>query len=200
MIRTMFDTDNLAVLNQPCHILATYSDLLPHPSELPFDLNGRTLVLIDRGLGDPSGLATIWDVEAGALRVDQLAAKYDAKHARGEKFLTVYSDRSHMDAVKAAMGDRDYWSWVATLDGTVHIPGRPPLRGPAAVQCLDAGMVGLHGDLSLVMSESWNPTHAKDRARDLTAGVDADLHKVMNTLSHTLTNVHFLAQRIDQMA
>lgn len=199
MIRTMFDTDVLADLDQPCHILATYSDLVPDASGIPFDATGRTLVFIDRGLGDPGGKATIWDVEGGALRVDQLPAKYDAAAARGLRYLTVYSDRSHLDAIDAVMGDRNYWSWVATLDGTLHVAGRPPLRGPAAVQFAGSQAVGLHGDMSLVFNDRWNPTHAMGRAKKLNDDVDAALHSLISKLNSATTSTHFLAERLSQI-
>lgn len=199
MIRTMFDTDVLADLNQPCHILATYSDLVPDASGIPFDVGGRTLVFIDRGLGDPGGKATVWDVEGGALRVDQLPAKYDAAHARGLRYLTVYSNRSNLDAVNGVMGDRNYWSWVATLDGTLHVAGRPPLRGPAAVQFAGAVAVGLHGDMSLVFNDRWNPTHAMDRAKSLIDDVDSKLHSMRSAVNVALSDVHFTAERLSQI-
>ncbi len=185
MTRIMLDSDQVDVLVSHGHALdvaATYSDLLPDVgavAALRAKFPARvTLVLIDRGLGDPSGQASVLDVERGARIAGQIPGWYDAKEKAGVRFLAVYANRSNLAAVNAALGPRHAYRWVATLDGTCNITGYVPLRTPAAVQILPAARTGLHADLSLVFESSWHPDPGNTKlARDL-LDAQAELEKL----------------------
>ena len=163
MIRVMLDSDQLASLpSGMVPLLSTYSDLIPDLAALAAlqrQHPGSEIILIDRGTGDPTGLASVADVEPGALTVAGLPAWFARKTAAKIDDLTVYSDRADLDAIDAVLkgtGHEGHWRWVATLDGTVDITGMPPLRRPAVVQILGSGQLGLHADLSLVLEPGWH--------------------------------------------
>lgn len=200
MIRFAVDTDRLTDLDQPAHILLTYSDLVHDGVQVGFPLNGRALVLINRGLGDPSGTATVWDVESGAIPVGDLPVLYDGAHSRGLKNLTVYCSRDTLPAVNAAMGKRSVYHWVATLDGTVHVGGWGPLRGPAAVQCFNSNMLGIHADGSLVFDSGWNPTPALVSARLLAERLDMQLRAVNLALDTSKGALYSLTANLAQLS
>lgn len=159
-IRVMLDTDVLGDLTDHSELLATYSDLIPNEAALTAlqkKYPDSEIILIDRGLGDPTGKSSVADVETGAMTVAEAPIWYDRQAKAGVKFLTVYVNRSNLSAVDAAMGSRKHYRWIATLDGTTDIPGFTPLHAPAAVQILPASKLGIHADLSLVMQDGWHP-------------------------------------------
>ena len=160
MIRAMLDSDDLAALGHVTPLIATYADLFPTHAALHGFLAshpGQQVVLIDRALGDPLGVASVLDIEAHADGVGKLPGWYDRQHGRGIHYLTAYCDRSTLPAVIQAGGHRHVYHWVATLDGTVVIGGFAPLAAPAAVQCLGEAQLGVHADLSLVLEDQWHP-------------------------------------------
>lgn len=188
-IRFMIDTDNLTDLTGHVEILATYSDLVPVPANLQAKFPHSVIVLIDRGLGDPSGEASVFDIEPGALTIAEAVSKYDAQKAKGVKYLTAYHDRAETDAVKAGFGKRPVYHWIATLDGTAHIQAFKPLFTPAVIQCLSATELGYHADGSLVLEDSWHPTLDTTDAAILRADVaDAEIR-----LQAALQDVHRMA-------
>lgn len=161
MIRTAIDSDRLDIImacNGLAPILLTYSDLVPVFEVLQSKLTHSKLVLIDRGLGDPSGQASVADIETGLMKPADFPGWLDKKHAAGIDDLTSYCNRSTLPEVDNAAAGKTFYRWVATLDGTCSISGFPSLRGPAAVQILPAASVGIHADLSLVFEDQWNAT------------------------------------------
>lgn len=173
-VRFMLDSDNLADLSPVAELLATYSDLVTDLPALRAKFPDSVVLLIDRGQGDPTGQASIWDVEPGCLTIAEAVAKYDDAVSRGIKYPTIYDSRGIMPEVVAAMGHRHFWKWIATLDGTAHIADLRPLHDPAAVQCLSAAELGIHADGSLVFRDDWNPTlHAMTQR-----GVAADVRSI----------------------
>lgn len=178
MIRTMIDSDDLSALGTRSHIVATYADLVTDLTELEQRHHGQIVVLIDRGLGDHTGQASVYDIENHAGSVQHFPVWYDQQHAKGVKFLTAYSDRNTIPAIKAVSGTRNPFHWVATLDGTCHIDGWPALHGPAAIQFAGAAQVGTHVDLSLVLEDNWHPAPGAlnvDTARHLVAATSNDI-------------------------
>lgn len=156
-IRVALDSDDLGSLFHPVDIIMTYSDLVHDRVAFEAEHKGKTVVYIDRKAGDPDGKASIVDVEPGCYAPFEVAAWYDHKAAAKVPYLTHYSDRNDLPAITAGIGGRHMWKWVATLDGTVGINGFVPLQAPDIVQCLPAAKVGIHADLSLVLSPSWHP-------------------------------------------
>lgn len=158
MIRLMFDSDNPDSI--PVNgIAATYSDLVPDMDALAarrakFPLG---LVLIDRGHGDPTGQASIIDVETGLHAVADAAPWYDRQLAAGIPYLTVYANRSTYPAINTAMGSRNFYRWITTLDGTMHIAGYTPGKRPALVQFATEQMLGFHCDASVIWADTWHP-------------------------------------------
>ena len=173
MIRVMLDSDVLADLDGHAELLATYSDLIHNAADLEA-LKARhpdsEIVLIDRGTGDPTGEATVIDIETGAFGVDHVPGWVREKKIAGKKYLTGYCDRDNLPGVQAIEG-QGIWHWVATDDGTCHIQGFRPLHGPAVVQILGEGALGVHADLSLVFEDGWHPSTAAAAAASGPAGL-----------------------------
>lgn len=149
----MVDTDQPAVLADPrCNGLrvATYADLITHAMVRQF---ADRLVVIDRGLGDPLGLATVADIEDGLLTVAEGADKIRHWTAQGRQYITAYHDRALWAEVTTAVAPLKPWNWVATLDGTLNPDG----KYPAAVQFAGEAQAGFHVDVSLVWQDAWHP-------------------------------------------
>jgi hypothetical protein len=176
MIRTMIDSDQLTGLHQRADIGAVYADLLTPVLHAALLNDWQALAVIDRGLGDPLGVADLFDVERGTLTPDQAAKRYDEQHARLIGNLAVYANRDTFPAVDAAMGTRPFGKIYATLDGTADIPGFQPGIGPTGVQVLNAAMLGFHADLSLVFDDHWHPSHPLGRARSLGQELGVQIH------------------------
>lgn len=173
-IRFMLDSDNIADLDPVAELLATYSDLVPDPKALQAKFPDNVIVLIDRGIGDPSGQASVFDIERGTMTIAQARAEYDRKHAAGVPYLTGYVNRTNLDAFDQAFKGTDVWRWIATLDGTSHIAGIRALHQPAAIQCLPESDLGIHADGSLVFEDRWNPS----RNASTIKGLRADLMSI----------------------
>ena len=199
MIRTMLDSDQLPQLTQRADIGAYYADLLTPTLESQLRAVWPALVIFDRGLGDPLGVANAFDVERGTLTPAQAVAAYDRQHAKGVQYLACYANRDTWPALAAALGNRHCARIYATLDGTADIPGFTPGEGPAAVQCLGAGMLGFHADLSLVFEDTWQPNHALARAR-ANANALAQLgHQMVSMVDQADSHIHWLQQRLAEL-
>ena len=163
-MRVMLDTDTPAELTKGSKvrapILATYADLVGAVMLAQLRASWAQVLLIDRGLGDPLGKASIIDVERGTHSAADAPAWYDRQHKAGVKYLTVYANRASQGAANAAMGKRPFYRWIATLDGTAHVPPYAAGTAPAAVQILSAAQLGFHADLSLVLEPWWQPAPA----------------------------------------
>lgn len=192
MIRFMLDTDIAADLTGHAEILAFYSDLVTDPATFEAHYPHSTVLWIDRGLGDPNDKATIMDIETGALTIGDAPSLYDRWHAQGRKDITVYVNRDNMGAVSQAMGDRAHFQWIATLDGTLHIPSFNPLHTPAAIQFATAAMLGLHADGSLVLEDNWHGTPTNI----VPAVIRRDINHVLSTLAGAQSELHRMATLI----
>lgn len=157
MIRFMIDTDDISKLTGHVELLATYTDLVTDLPSLRAKFSRSEIILIHRGKGDPTGEASVFDIEPGALTIPEALALYLDAMKRGIQFLTVYHDRSISDAVTTAFHPHKPYTWDATLDGTAFISGFHPLRSPAVVQCLSAAELDYHADGSLVYEDAWHP-------------------------------------------
>jgi len=191
-IRVMLDTNDLAALDGNAELLATYSDLVPDPAALEARFPHSHFVYIDRGLGDPSGKASVADIETGALTIQDVPGWLDRKEAEGIDFRTLYWFRSEFDAVKAAAGNRSFWSWAATLDGTAFISRFKALSGPAAIQILPSSKLNHQADLSLVFEDGWHPTRPAIH-RD---ALRRDLNGAISTVSTVASELHRMAALI----
>ena len=119
---------------------------------------GRGRVYIDVTGGIPNG--AMWlDVERGDAAVADVPGWLEERARFGTG--GIYCDRSNLEAVELAAGDRPHLLWVATLDGTVDI-ALPPGHGHlVAVQAFGADMLPVHADLSLVVDAGyWEAHHA----------------------------------------
>lgn len=158
MIRFACDSDSLADL-APTPLIFTYADLIRSAAEysaLTTRFPRSVVKLIDRGLGDPAGLAAtaMADDETGALTSAQAGARIRAWLAEGRQFVTGYANRSTMPSLEAELaGVTGWWRWFATLDGTMRIPGHPD----AMVQFAGAQVTGGRFDLSVVWNGAYHP-------------------------------------------
>jgi hypothetical protein len=133
------------------------------PAQFEAAHTGKQCIYIDRGMGDPQDKASIIDVEFHAYTVADLPGWYDRKAAAKVPYLTWYASRNTIAPIQAVIGGRHMWRWVATLDGTLAISGFPVWQSPDLVQILGSGQLGVHVDLSLVLSPSWHPAPADPR-------------------------------------
>lgn len=156
MTTLLVDSDEPAVLASPqfdgC-LVATYADILTPEMITGY---GQRLVVVDRGLGDPHRMATVADVEPGALSVAQAVERVREWNAAGVAFPTVYHNRDIDGEMTTALGTERCFRWIATLDGTL-VPDVPRYD---VVQFAGAATVGLHADLSIVWNAAWHPQAA----------------------------------------
>lgn len=188
-VRFMIDTDDLSLLTGHVELLATYGDLVTDLAQLQHEFPNSTIILINRGLGDPTGKTSVADIEPGAMTIAQALAWYDEQRSKGIEFLTTYHDRNDAPAVASAFAGRPHFNWDATLDGTAHIAGYHPLEGPAAVQCLSATMLGYHADGSLVFRDDWHPT----RQSVNTGTLKTDVNAALSRASELTSDLHRMA-------
>jgi hypothetical protein len=157
MIRFACDSNDLDALIET-NIVLTYSDLIRTDQahqELKARFPRSVVELIDRGLGDPTGRATIVDVERGAYGPAQAPGWFDRKHEAGLRWLTVYASLVNMRIVDTAMGNRTgWWRWFAYWGNGLAVPGYPH----AAIQFAADRMLGARADLSLFPNPAWHPT------------------------------------------
>ena len=199
MIRVALDTDQPAELPPLAGVLLTYADLMTHALLTKLQATWPDVALIDRGQGDPLQLASIADIETGALTVEQGAAKIRAWSADHRPYVTAYADRSTMPQVDAQLGGLKPFRWYATLDGTAHIGGLPAGAQPALVQCLTAADLGLHADLSLVYEDNWRPSPLAARMANLTSHVRLMTSSVQASADHALADLTELMDAIHQI-
>ena len=187
LVRFAVDSDDLSQLF-PADFVRTYSDLIRNTGDLAA-LRARfpdsVVELIDRGLGDPTGAATIANIEPGALTAAEGADRIRAWHAEGRPDLIAYCDQALIANVVAACRDLSYWHWIAAW-GQLVIAGHPS----AQVQFANAGMLGLHADLTII----WNPAY---RAR-AAAAPDGSLLEAAGADEETLARLRGIAQGLSQ--
>jgi hypothetical protein len=104
------------------------------------------------------GVGNCLDVETGDATPDHARAWLEGRIAAGVPYPAIYCSRSTLAAVEAACAGLQYWHWVATLDGNIHIDGYKPLHRPAAIQFAGAKLAGVNVDVSIVYADGWHPT------------------------------------------
>lgn len=192
MIRFAFDSDRLDALGTDAPVVITYSDLVHDFGAWAKEHVGQSCVLIDRGMGDPTGMATVIDVERGSHKVADIPGWLDAKEKQHMRYLTAYVNRDNLEAADKAIGGRVCWRWVATLDGTLHIPGLPAGKKPALVQFANGDALGLHCDASVVWQPDWHPEPVPGHlAAELAklhglVGRDSSISAELDTVYHDL--------------
>lgn len=110
--------------------------------------------------GQQPGLCDTRDWETGDKAGSLEQWVIDHNHARGAGTAVVYCNRSTIPEVRTLTRSqvlgRDYWLWVATLDGTVFGPSQ--YAGVVACQVKGQALTGGHWDMSVVFDGSlWRP-------------------------------------------
>jgi hypothetical protein len=157
MARVMFDSTTPHAIPANAEMVAGYVDgayrwtdadwaRFPHAQQV------RITVTADHSRGN------CLDVESGDATPSQAPGWIRARHAAGVNYVTIYCNRSTLAAVDKACQGLSYYRWIATLDGTLHIPGFTPLETPAAVQFANSRMAGANVDVSLVWEDKWHPS------------------------------------------
>jgi hypothetical protein len=153
MIRLACDSDRLSSLVET-NVVLTYSDLVPGTAALR-DLEHRfpasEIGLIDRGLGDPTGAATIADVESGTLSPAQAAAWLIIKRAQGWSNITLYGSLPALATMEQLAGPHGWWRWFARWGTVLKAPGHPD-----AMLQFDNDP-DEHLDWSLIRNPHWHP-------------------------------------------
>lgn len=153
LVRFAVDSDNLDMLF-PADFVRTYADLVDAAglAALRARFPDSVIELIDRGLGDPTGTATIYDVEHGALTVAEAANRVRAAHEAGHQWQTVYSDQANLDAIMRACEGLSYWHWIAAWGQLIV-----PTHRSAQIQFACAEMIAFHADLTIVWDPAYRP-------------------------------------------
>lgn len=115
------------------------------------------VVSIDVNGSRPDADARDWETGDKAGSLQQWVI--DHNNHSGKKDAVVYCNRSTIPEVRQLTGTqilgRDYWLWVATLDGTATLPD---MTGVVAVQDKGEAQTGGHYDESVVYSTWWHGT------------------------------------------
>lgn len=183
----MVDSDQLSVLLDPRFAnmrVATYADIIT--PEFMSATAGRW-VAIDRGLGDPHQVATVADVEAGALTVSQAHDRVQQWTGQRRAFPTVYHNRAMWAAVNDQLKGLSYSHWVATLDGTLVPDG----YYMAVVQFAGELTLGVHADLSIIWNDAWHPLPAPGPLHgvDLVKSSLAAMHQCVSALDTAVAHL-----------
>lgn len=115
----------------------------------------------------PAAQARDWETGDKAGNLEQWVISHNTVTRRRDA--VIYCNRATIPEVRRLTGSqilgRDYWLWVATLDGTVVAPGADHLAGPPytypgviACQLRGAQLTGGDWDQSLVYDSAlWTP-------------------------------------------
>jgi hypothetical protein len=150
----MCDSDQPSAL-LPTPVRATYADLFTSHDQLIEERArhaGSTLILGNRGLGDPLGVATWADYERGALTRESLRRAVEEMHADLRGFVTVYHSADRATEVVHTLDGLTYWQWVAGW-GNLDLRG----SGHAVHQFLPYTALNVRCDLSVIRSPAWHP-------------------------------------------
>lgn len=158
----MGDSTTLADIPLSIAIAAFYGDgtyrVLPVEAESRFPHAKYGWNIIDVTGANPGFDTRDWETGDKSGSLEQWVI--DHNHARGAGTAVVYCNRSTIPEVrtltKSQVLGRDYWLWVATLDGTVFGPAQYP--GVVACQVKGQNLTGGHWDMSVVFDGSlWRP-------------------------------------------
>lgn len=112
---------------------------------------GKLVLGIDVLGTAPAAAVRDWENGNKSGSLEQWVA--DHNQASGVKDACVYCNRATIPEVRQLTGSqvlgRDYWLWVATLDGTLYAE-------PGTVACQVATIGGY--DLSVIYDDSWHPS------------------------------------------
>jgi hypothetical protein len=115
---------------------------------------GIAHVSIDVNGSHPEADVRDWENGDKAGSLEQWVIDHN-NHA-GHKDARVYCNRSTIPEVRQLTGSqilgKDYWLWVATLDGTKILPD---MFGVSAVQDKGANLTGANYDESIVYDDTW---------------------------------------------
>ena len=161
MTRTMYDSTVLADIPLTCQIAAVYGTgkykADPAAVERRFPSARYAHAWIDVDGSDPGGCSVL-DVEPYDAPPKDAPGWIRKRHQLVKNALpTVYCNRSTIDPVASACAaaglklGRDWWLWVATLDGTLY-------QGAGVVACQDRGANQTHAnyDASIVYEDWWH--------------------------------------------
>ena len=125
-------------------------------------------VLVDVNGSLPRSAVRDWETGDKAGNLEQWVIAHNA--ATGKKDAVVYCNRATIAEVRQLTGSqvlgKDYWLWVATLDGTIYGPQQ--LAGVIACQDKGSNLNNGNYDESVVFADWWmapaspppNPLHA----------------------------------------
>jgi hypothetical protein len=153
MIRLACDSDRLGSLVETPVVL-TYSDLIPNAvalAKLEARFPHSEVGLIDRGLGDPTGQATIANVEPRSITPADMPGWLAAKHRESWSCLTAYGLAATLADVEHVAGPHGWWRWFARWGSVLQADGHPD-----AMLQFDNDPVG-HVDWTIIRNPQWHP-------------------------------------------
>jgi hypothetical protein len=157
--RIMFDSVDPTQIPTTAELVAGYVNGSYKWSEEGWALFPNAGKLTINVTGDAADGGQALDVENYDATPADAPVWFDARTKAGATGLVIYCNRSTLPAVEAAMGpDRGFYRWIATLDGTLAIPGFTPFNGPAAVQFAGSAQAGRNVDVSLVVNDGLLPS------------------------------------------
>ena len=159
--RTMYDSVKLNEIPRNAEMAATYINgswavnsavferAFPHAERVLIDVDGTR----------PDADARDWESGDKSGSLEQWVQRHNT--VKNRKDAVIYCNRATIPEVRNLTGSqilgKDYWLWVATLDGTVAqtFPSAP--TGVIAVQAWGAPQFGLNADKSIVFAFWWQP-------------------------------------------
>lgn len=152
-MRIMFDSTNPDILPTNVDMVGGYINGKFAWSKEQWSLFGDAAKVRINVTGEV-GRGNCLDVENGDATPDHVPAWFDSITWMHPSSRLVYCNRSNVDAVITALGNRQAALWVATLDGTIlHTAGG---RQVTACQYLGASQLGFNADLSVILT-NWRP-------------------------------------------
>lgn len=139
----MRDSVNASLIPLDTPVVAGYGDGLYMWSSADWARFTNNIALSIVVFAGDSG--DILDVENGDASPSDVPGWIDRFNRANRRRATIYCNRSTIDAVRAAAGNRAFDWWAATLDGTQSVPGA------VAVQYTDTGAY----DESVILDPRW---------------------------------------------
>jgi len=158
--RYMWDSIVLADIPQDAEMVAVYGNgvyavpsarvdqrftHVPESARVYIDVNGTL----------PKCCVRDWEPGDKGGNLEQWVAACKVYNSRP----TIYCDRSTIAQVRVETGTqvlgKDYWLWIATLDGTYAAAYPDAPTGVVAVQAWGVSQTGIHADKSVVFDDYW---------------------------------------------
>lgn len=160
MVRYMYDSTVLNDIPSDAQMAAAYGvgTFAVNRTLFKERFPGNSGLLIDPvGIAPSACQIRDWETGDKSGNLEDWVIQCKADNAKP----TVYCNRSTIAEVRNLTGSqvlgKDYWLWIATLDGTFATSYPDAPTGVVAVQAWGQLQLGIHADKSVVFDDSWYP-------------------------------------------